>query len=75
MKKYDYEPAPMVIAYILSPILELNLRQSLILSNGSFAIFFSHRISLFCLAATGGLILLSVMPKLKLFRPKLGMAE
>jgi len=72
MKKFDYEPAPMVIAYILSPILELNLRQSLILSGGSFAIFFAKPISLGCLIAVGLLVLLSTLPKFKVMRPKLG---
>jgi putative tricarboxylic transport membrane protein len=72
MKKFDYEPAPMVIAFILSPILELNLRQSLILSGGSFSIFFTKPISLGCLIAVGLLVLLSTLPKFKVMRPKLG---
>jgi putative tricarboxylic transport membrane protein len=72
MRKFDYEPAPMVIAFILSPILELNLRQSLILSGGSFAIFFTKPISLGCLIAVGLLVLLSALPKFKVMRPKLG---
>jgi putative tricarboxylic transport membrane protein len=73
MKKFDYEPAPMVIAFILTPILELNLRQSLILSGGSFGIFFTKPISLGCLLAVGLLFLLSILPKFKIIRPKLGM--
>jgi len=72
MKKFEYEPAPMVIAFILSPILELNLRQSLILSGGSFSIFFAKPISLGCLIAVGLLVLLSTLPKFKKMRPKLG---
>jgi putative tricarboxylic transport membrane protein len=35
MKKYGYEAAPMVMAMILSPLMENNLRQSLALSHGS----------------------------------------
>jgi putative tricarboxylic transport membrane protein len=62
----------MVIAFILSPILELNLRQSLILSGGSFGIFFTKPISLFSLVAVGILFLLAALPKFKLIRPKLG---
>jgi putative tricarboxylic transport membrane protein len=75
MKKFEYEPAPMIIAFILSPILELNLRQSLILSGGSFGIFFTKPISLASLIAVGILFLLSILPKLKVFRPKLGLEE
>jgi putative tricarboxylic transport membrane protein len=75
MKKFEYEPAPMVIAFILSPILELNFRQSMILSGGSFGIFFTKPISIVCLAAVGLLLLLSALPKFKVMRPKLGVED
>ncbi len=45
MKKYDYEAAPMIMAMILSPMMENSLRQSLALSHGSFSIFFTRPIS------------------------------
>jgi len=45
LKKFDYEPAPLVLAFVLGPMLETNLRRSLILSDGSFAIFFARPIS------------------------------
>jgi putative tricarboxylic transport membrane protein len=47
MKKYDYEPAPMVLGLILSPILEKSFRQSLIMSQGQFSVFFKRPISAF----------------------------
>jgi putative tricarboxylic transport membrane protein len=75
MKKFEYEPAPLIIAFILSPILELNLRQSLILSGGSFGIFFTQPISLFSLVAVGILFLLAALPKIKTLRPKLGVED
>jgi putative tricarboxylic transport membrane protein len=40
--KFGYEPAPLVLAFVLEPMVEIALRQSLILSQGSFLIFF-HR--------------------------------
>jgi putative tricarboxylic transport membrane protein len=49
MKKFDFEPAPLAMAYVLSPILESSFRQSLSLSGGSFGIFFSRPISLVCM--------------------------
>ena len=45
MKKLNYEGAPLVMAFVLGPLLELNLRRSLIVSDGSFWIFFSRPIS------------------------------
>ena len=49
MKKLDFEPAPLAMAYVLSPILESSFRQSLSLSGGSFGVFFSRPISLVCM--------------------------
>ncbi len=46
MKKFHYEGAPLILAFVLSPMLENSFRQSLIMSYGSFAIFFARPISL-----------------------------
>jgi TctA family transporter len=35
MKKFAFEPAPLVLAFVLGPLLETTLRRSLILSDGS----------------------------------------
>jgi putative tricarboxylic transport membrane protein len=45
MKKYDYEPAPLVLAFVLGPMFETAVRQSLIISGGSSLIFFSRPIA------------------------------
>ncbi len=50
MRKYNFEAAPMVLAFVLGPIFENSLRQSLLLSDGSFLIFFTRPI------AAGGMI-------------------
>jgi putative tricarboxylic transport membrane protein len=45
MKKFEYEGAPLILAFILGPMLEVNLRKSLIMSQGSFSIFFLRPLS------------------------------
>jgi putative tricarboxylic transport membrane protein len=45
-RKFEYECAPLILAFILGPLLELNLRQSLLYSKGSLLIFFSSPISM-----------------------------
>lgn len=45
MRKFKYEGAPLVLAYVLGPMIEKNLRQSLIIADGSFFIFFTRPIS------------------------------
>jgi putative tricarboxylic transport membrane protein len=58
MKKFDYEPAPLILAFVLGPILEKSMRQSLKLSGGDFGIFFSRPISV-TLLGLAALVLLS----------------
>jgi putative tricarboxylic transport membrane protein len=45
MKKFEYEPAPLVLAFVLGPMFENALRQSLIISRGDLSIFFTRPIS------------------------------
>jgi putative tricarboxylic transport membrane protein len=45
MKKFEFEGAPLVLAFVLGPLLETALRRSLILSDGSFLIFLQRPIS------------------------------
>ena len=52
MKKFEYEPAPLVLALVLGPIMERAFRQSLIISSGSPWIFVTRPISaIFVVAA------------------------
>ncbi|MEV0311029.1 tripartite tricarboxylate transporter permease [Nonomuraea fuscirosea] len=39
MRKTGFPPGPLVLAFILGPIMERSFRQSLIMSDGSVAIF------------------------------------
>ena len=45
MRKLDYPLAPAVLAIVLGPLAEASMRQSLIISHGSFEIFFGRPIS------------------------------
>ena len=45
MKKFDYEPAPLVLAFVLGPMFQNALRQSLIISRGNPMIFLLRPIS------------------------------
>jgi putative tricarboxylic transport membrane protein len=57
MKKCEYEPAPLVLAYVLGPKMEQSMRQSLIMSNGSFKIFLVRPISGVCLVLAAFLLI------------------
>jgi putative tricarboxylic transport membrane protein len=45
MKKYEFEEAPLVLAFILGPMLEASFRQALIISDGNLLVFFTRPIS------------------------------
>jgi putative tricarboxylic transport membrane protein len=69
MKKLKYEGAPLVMAFVLGPMLELNLRRSLIVSEGSFTIFFTRPISSAILIIALLILSFSFMPRLRRKKP------
>ncbi len=64
MRKFGYEPAPLVLAFVLGPMLENNLRKSLILSQGDFMIFIERPISAVCLALAAAMLIVPLLPGL-----------
>lgn len=69
MRKLSLEPAPLVLAFVLGPMLETALRLSLIKSKGSFAIFFASPISATCLIIALILLIIPILPWLRRRRP------
>jgi putative tricarboxylic transport membrane protein len=65
MKKTGFEPAPLVMAYILCPFLEEAFRQSLIKSHGDFAIFVTRPLSAAILALALAIVFLNVFSGMK----------
>ena len=63
LRKYKFDPAPLVLAYILGPQLEMTFGQSMILSEGSFLTFFERPISAFFMLMALGLIVLGFTKK------------
>ena len=45
MKKFGFEPGPLVLAFVLGSLLEANLRRSLLVLNGDLGGFFGRPIS------------------------------
>jgi len=61
MKKFDYDSAPLIMAMVLSPMMENSFRQSLLLSHGSFGIFFTRPLACAFMVTS---ILLLALPNL-----------
>jgi putative tricarboxylic transport membrane protein len=62
LRKFDFETAPIVLGLVLAPMLEMSLRQSLALSSGSYAIFFTRPIAATMLLVGVALLLLGLRP-------------
>jgi putative tricarboxylic transport membrane protein len=78
LRKFNFDPAPLVLGLVISPILEQSLRQSLIMSNGDYLIFFQRPISLGLLAVAAGLLALAALALIRQradWRTKLAEAE
>ena len=75
MRKFAYEPAPLVLAFVLGPMLENNLRKALMLSQGSFAIFVEKPISAVCLALAALALVGPFLPALARRRDSLATSQ
>ncbi|MGQ9694091.1 MAG: tripartite tricarboxylate transporter permease [Thermodesulfobacteriota bacterium] len=51
MKRADLPAAPVIMGIVLGPLLETHFRRALIISNGSYATFFTHPISAIFISA------------------------
>ncbi len=65
MRKFGYEGAPLILAFVLGPMLENALRQSLLISQGSFLIFVTRPISAIALGLAFLLLLTTLLPHFK----------
>ena len=65
MRKLDYPMAPAVLAIVLGPLAEPALRQSLLISGGSFSIFFTRPIASSIMVIA---LILLAMPAFKLLK-------
>lgn len=63
--KNDFPVAPLVLALVLGPMIENNLRRALTISNGDFMIFFTKPLSLILLIVAAAWLLIPLLLKLK----------
>jgi putative tricarboxylic transport membrane protein len=59
LRKFEFEAAPLMLAFILGPIWENAWRQSLVISEGNFSIFLEKPISCAALVLAAFLIITS----------------
>src|SRR5260370_15195569 len=78
LRKFGFDPAPLVLGLVIAPIFEMSLRQSLVMSNGSWTIFFQRPIAASLLGFCALLLVFSVLSLVRAqrdWRNKLAQAE
>jgi TctA family transporter len=63
--KLDCEPAPLILGYILGPLMEENLRRAMLLARGDASTFLTKPISAALLAIAALLLLLVIAPTIR----------
>lgn len=61
-RKAKCEPGPLLLGFVLGPLLEANLRRALLISQGDASVFVERPISLTLLLATAGLLAVMLLP-------------
>lgn len=62
LSRLDCEPAPLLLAFIIGPMLEENFRRAMLISRGSPEIFVTRPISLTLLGIAAALLLTMILP-------------
>jgi len=66
--KLRCEPAPLLLGYLLGPLMEENLRRAMLLSRGDVTVFFTRPLSLTLLILCALVVLLMLSPRLRATR-------
>jgi putative tricarboxylic transport membrane protein len=65
MSKHDFEPAPLVLAFVLGPLIEENLRRAMLIARGDASVFVERPISAGLLLVAAALLVLAVLPMIR----------
>jgi putative tricarboxylic transport membrane protein len=63
--KHDFEPAPMILGFVLGPLMEENLRRAMLIARGDASVFVTRPISATLLAIALVMLALAVLPTLR----------
>jgi len=65
LAKLELDPAPMMLALILGPMMEQNLRRSMTIARGDVFVFVERPISLIILLISAAVLVLAVLPMIR----------
>jgi TctA family transporter len=65
LRKMRFEPAPLLLGFILGPMLEENFRRAMLISEGDLSVFVTRPISAGFLAVSAGLLVMVLLPSMR----------
>ncbi len=65
LRKLNFELTPLVLAFVLGPLLEDKLRHALLIHHGDLSVFFTRPISAVFLSVAFALVLMQLIPSLR----------
>jgi putative tricarboxylic transport membrane protein len=65
LTKHDFEPAPLVLAFVLGPLMEENLRRAMLIARGDATVFLTRPISGVLIALAVGLLVIAALPMIR----------
>ena len=63
--KLDFEPAPLLLGFVLGPMLEENLRRAMIISRGDATVFVTRPLSLALLVVSLAVLVVVLLPNIR----------
>jgi putative tricarboxylic transport membrane protein len=63
--KHDFEPAPMILGFVLGPLMEENLRRAMLIARGDATVFLTRPISATLMAVSVLMLGLAILPALR----------
>ncbi len=69
--RLGFEPAPLLLGFVLGPMVEENFRRALLLSRGDLGVFFTRPISGVCMAITAFIICLVIVKRFMAMRKRM----
>src|SRR5438874_5353847 len=63
--KHDFEPAPMILGFVLGPLMEENLRRAMLIARGDATAFLTRPISATLLAIATFMLVLALLPTIR----------
>lgn len=73
--KLDCAPGPLILGFVLGPMMEENLRRAMLLSHGEPSVFLTQPISLALLLVAAGIVLAAVAPAIRRKRQEIFVDE